>query len=88
MQRRCWTFFFLEDSSTILRIRFVQIVVGNESDNNSYVPYDRDSQNKRFAKKGPRSSRFTKKGSAKQEILKKGVCRSKSLRTSAVGELI
>ena len=44
-------FFFLEDSSTILRIRFVSNVVGNESDDNSYVAYNRDSQSRRFAKR-------------------------------------
>ena len=43
-------FFFLEDSSTIRRTRFVSIVVGNESDDNSYVAYDRGSQNRRFVK--------------------------------------
>ena len=71
-------FFFLEDSSIILRIRFVWIVVGDESDDNIYAAYDRGLQNRRFAKsgsknsrfqrRGPRSSRFTKKGSAKQKV--------------------
>ena len=61
-------FFFLKDSSTILRIRFVSIVNENESDNNSYVAYDRGSQNRRFAKTGPKSSRFAKKRSAKQKV--------------------
>ena len=56
-------FFFLEDSSIIRRIRFVWIVVGNESDNNSYVAYDRGSQNKKF----------TKKGTEKQQIRKESV---------------
>ena len=60
-------FFFLGDRLTILHIRFVSIVVGNESDDNSCVAYDRGSQNRRFAKRGPRSSRFAKKGSAKQK---------------------
>ena len=61
-------FFFLKDSSTILRIRFVSIVSENESDDNSYVAYDRGSQNRRFAKSGPKSSRFAKKGSSKQKV--------------------
>ena len=61
-------FFFLKDSSTILRIRFVSIVNENESDDNSYVAYDRGSQNRRFAKTGPKSSRFAKKRSAKQNV--------------------
>ena len=60
-------FFFLKDSSTILRIRFVSIVSENMSDDNSYVAYDRGSQNKRFAKTGPKSSRLAK-GSAKQKV--------------------
>ena len=79
---------FLVDSSTILRNRFVSIVVGNKSDNNTYVAYDRGSQNRRFVKRKPRSSRFAKKGSAKQQIRKKEVHGAKSLGTSAVGELI
>ena len=58
-------FFFLKCSSTILRIRFVSIVSENKSDDNSYVAYGRGSQNRRFAKTGPKSSRFAKKGSAK-----------------------
>ena len=75
-------FFFLKDSSTILRTRFVSIVVENESDENSYVAYDQGSQNKRSVKREPKSSRFAKKGSAKQQFRKKGVRRAKSLGTS------
>ena len=89
------TFFFaLENNSTTLRIRFVSIAVGNESDDNSYVAYDRGSQNRRLAKRGPRSSRFSKKGSAKQQVRKKevreaasfqkGVRKAKSLGTSDI----
>ena len=64
------TFFFLEDSSTIhcTCTRFVSIVVGNESDDNSYVAHDRGSQNRRFTKRRPRSNRFAKKGSAKKKF--------------------
>ena len=58
-------FFFLKDSSTILQIRFVPIISENKSDDNSYVADDRGSQNRRFAKTGPKSSRFAKKGSVK-----------------------
>ena len=63
-------FFFFDDSSTILRTRFESIVVGNESDDNSYVAHDRGSQNRRFAKRGPRSSGFAKKGYAEQKVWK------------------
>ena len=53
-------------------IRFVLIVVGNESKDNSYVAHDRGSQNRRFAKRGPRNSRFATEESAKQQVRKKG----------------
>ena len=66
-------FFLCGDSSTFLRIRFVSIVVGNKSDDNSYVAYDRSLQDKRFAKRGPRSSKFANKGSAKLQVRKEGV---------------
>ena len=77
-------FFFLKDSSTILCIRFVSIVSENESDDNSYVAYGRGSQNRRFAKTGPKSSRLAKKGSAKWQIRKKEVGEAKSLGASAL----
>ena len=60
------------------------IIVGNESDDNSYVAYDQGSQNRRFAKRGLRSSRFAKKGSVKQQVCKKGVHGAKSLGTSGL----
>ena len=79
-------FFFLEDSSSILRIRFVSNVIGNESDDDSYVTYDQGSLNKRFAKREPRSNRFEKKGSAKQQVCEKGVRGAKSLGASVLDQ--
>ena len=85
-------FFFLEDSSAILRIRFVSLLLEM-----SLMPIvmshmigarkirdlqkgDREAADSQ--RRGPRSTRFAKKGPAKQQVRKKGVREAKSLGTS------